>query len=97
MTIIDPREPHAWQMANRARSGARLIPRGPSPQRLSAINPADDMVVPCKVGGRSAQAYEILQHTGYTRIKHLKGCAPQKLVCHVTDRLLQPKLWLTHQ
>jgi rhodanese-related sulfurtransferase len=25
------------------------------------------------VGGRSAQAYELLQQAGYTRIKNLKG------------------------
>jgi hypothetical protein len=25
------------------------------------------------------------------------GCAPQKLICHFTDRLIQPPLWLTHQ
>jgi DNA-directed RNA polymerase specialized sigma24 family protein len=24
-------------------------------------------------------------------------CAPQKLVCHITHRLIQPKSWLTHQ
>ena len=24
-------------------------------------------------------------------------CAPQKLICYITDRLIQPKLWLTHQ
>ena len=24
-------------------------------------------------------------------------CAPQKLICHFTDRLIQPQLWLTHQ
>jgi rhodanese-related sulfurtransferase len=27
----------------------------------------------CKVGGRSAHAYEVLRHAGYTRIKNLKG------------------------
>ena len=27
----------------------------------------------CKVGGRSAQAYEVLQQAGYTKIKNLKG------------------------
>ena len=27
----------------------------------------------CKVGGRSAQAYDILQQAGYTHIKNFKG------------------------
>jgi adenylyltransferase/sulfurtransferase len=73
ITIIDVREPHEWQIANLARYGARLIQLGQFPQCLSEINPADDTVVHCKVGGRSAQAYEVLQHAGYTRIKNLKG------------------------
>jgi len=73
ITLIDVREPHEWQIANLARHGARLIPLGQFPQRLNDINPADDIVVHCKVGGRSAQAYEVLQQAGYTRIKNLKG------------------------
>ena len=67
------REPHEWQIANLARYGARLIPLGQFPQRLDDINPADDIVVHCKVGGRSAQAYEVLKQAGYARIKNLKG------------------------
>lgn len=73
ITIIDVREPHEWQIANLASYGARLIPLGQFPQYLNDLNPADDIVVHCKVGGRSAQAYEVLQHAGYTRIKNLKG------------------------
>lgn len=73
MTIIDVREPHEWQIANLATYGARLIPLGQFPHRLSEMNPAEDIVVHCKVGGRSAQAYDMLQQAGYTRIKNLKG------------------------
>ena len=28
---------------------------------------------------------------------HVYPCAPQKLICHFTDRLIQPQLRLTHQ
>lgn len=73
ITIIDVREPHEWQIANLATYGARLIPLGQFPHRLSEMNPAEDIVVHCKVGGRSAQAYDVLQQAGYTRIKNLKG------------------------
>jgi len=73
ITIIDVREPHEWQIANLAGYGARLIPLGQFPHRLNEISPADDIVVHCKVGGRSAQAYEVLQQAGYTKIKNLKG------------------------
>jgi len=73
ITIIDVREPYEWQIANLASYGARLIPVGQFPQRLNDVNPADDIVVHCKVGGRSAQAYEVLKQAGYPRIKNLKG------------------------
>jgi len=73
VTIIDVREPYEWQIANLASYGARLIPVGEFSQRLNDINPADDIVVHCKVGGRSAQAYDVLKQVGYTRIKNLKG------------------------
>jgi sulfur-carrier protein adenylyltransferase/sulfurtransferase len=53
ITIIDVREPHEWQIGNLAPYGARLIPLGQIPQRLHDINPADDIVLHCKVGGRS--------------------------------------------
>lgn len=73
VTIIDVREPHEWQIGNLAPYGARLIPLGQFPQRLQEINPAEDIVVHCKVGGRSAQAYDVLKAAGYTKIKNLKG------------------------
>ena len=73
ITIIDVREPHEWQIANLACYGARLLPLGQLPHCLNAISPTDDIVVHCKVGGRSAQAYEVLKNAGYTRIKNLQG------------------------
>jgi adenylyltransferase/sulfurtransferase len=38
-----------------------------------SINPDDDIIVHCKMGGRSAKAYEVLKKAGFTRIKNLKG------------------------
>jgi molybdopterin/thiamine biosynthesis adenylyltransferase/rhodanese-related sulfurtransferase len=73
ITIIDVREPHEWQIANLAGYGARLLPLGQLPHRLNDISPMDNIVVHCKVGGRSAQAYEVLKNAGYTRIKNLQG------------------------
>jgi sulfur-carrier protein adenylyltransferase/sulfurtransferase len=59
ITIIDVREPHEWQIANLAPYGARLIPLDQFPQRLNALDPADEIVVHCKMGRRSAQAYDV--------------------------------------
>jgi sulfur-carrier protein adenylyltransferase/sulfurtransferase len=73
VTIIDVREPHEWQIANLENYGSRLIPLGQFPDRVGELDPADDIVVHCKMGGRSAKAYEVLKKSGFTKIKNLKG------------------------
>jgi sulfur-carrier protein adenylyltransferase/sulfurtransferase len=73
ITIIDVREPHEWQISNLEPLGARLIPLGQVPARLNEIDSADEIVVHCKMGGRSAKAYEVLKQAGYKKIRNLKG------------------------
>lgn len=73
VTIIDVREPHEWQIANLEKHGARLIPLGQFADRVGELNAADDIIVHCKMGGRSAKAYEVLKKAGFTKIKNLKG------------------------
>ncbi|MCG3161459.1 MAG: hypothetical protein JMDDDDMK_02642 [Acidobacteria bacterium] len=73
VTIIDVREPHEWQIANLENYGSRLIPLGQFANRIGEINPDDDIVVHCKMGGRSAKAYDALKKAGFTKIKNLKG------------------------
>jgi sulfur-carrier protein adenylyltransferase/sulfurtransferase len=64
VTIIDVREPHEWQIANLEDYGSKLIPLGQFPSRVGELNPDDDIVVHCKMGGRSAKAYEVLNLKG---------------------------------
>ena len=71
--IIDVREPHEWQIANLGEYGSRLIPLGEFSSRMNELNSADDIVVHCKMGGRSAKAYEMLKQAGFRKIKNLKG------------------------
>ncbi len=73
VTIIDVREPHEWQIANLENYGSRLIPLGQFANRISELDQNDDIVVHCKMGGRSAKAYEVLRKAGFTKIKNLKG------------------------
>ena len=73
MTIIDVREPHEWQIANLENYGSSLIPLGQFPARLGELNSAEEIVVHCKMGGRSAKAYEALKKAGFKKIKNLKG------------------------
>jgi adenylyltransferase/sulfurtransferase len=42
-------------------------------RRLSELNRDDEIVVHCKMGGRSAKAADILRSKGFTRVLNLKG------------------------
>lgn len=73
ITIIDVREPHEWEIGNLADFGSKLIPLGQFPSRINELNSADEIVVHCKMGGRSAKAYEQLKQAGFKKIRNLKG------------------------
>jgi sulfur-carrier protein adenylyltransferase/sulfurtransferase len=73
LTIIDVREPHEWQINNLEQYGARLIPLGQFPAHVNELDSADEIVVHCKMGGRSAKAYDVLKQAGFKKIRNLKG------------------------
>jgi rhodanese-related sulfurtransferase len=73
LTIIDVRDPHEWQVCNLEAYGSKLIPLGQFASRMHELNSEDEVVMHCKMGGRSAEAYQILQLAGFKRIKNLKG------------------------
>jgi sulfur-carrier protein adenylyltransferase/sulfurtransferase len=43
------------------------------PARLSELDSADDIVLQCKSGGRSAKALRILQEAGFRKLSNLEG------------------------
>jgi sulfur-carrier protein adenylyltransferase/sulfurtransferase len=71
LTIIDVREPNEYQI-NRI-AGSSLIPLGDVPQRYRELNPDDEIVVHCKMGGRSAKAADFLRSVGFKRVLNLRG------------------------
>ena len=73
LTIVDVREPHEWEIGNLAPHGAKLIPLGDLPQRFAEIDPADEVVLQCRSGARSARALEFLREQGYGRLHNLAG------------------------
>jgi rhodanese-related sulfurtransferase len=73
LTIIDVREPHEWEIANLEPYGARLMPVGQFAERMHELNSADQIVVHCRSGTRSAKAFRQLQAAGFRRIWNLKG------------------------
>ncbi len=69
--LIDVREPHEWDIARIP--GARLIPLGSVIEALPTLDSARDIVVHCKVGGRSAKAVQQLQASGFRKVWNLAG------------------------
>ena len=69
--LIDVREPHELQISRL--EGATLIPLGQLAARLSELDSAEEMVLFCKAGTRSARALELLASAGFRKMKNLKG------------------------
>jgi molybdopterin/thiamine biosynthesis adenylyltransferase/rhodanese-related sulfurtransferase len=69
--LIDVREPHELQISQIA--GAKLIPLGEVAGRLSELDTADELVVFCRTGGRSARAVELMLSAGFRKVKNLRG------------------------
>ena len=65
------REPHELQIS--AIPNAINIPLGQLAARLTELDSADDMVIFCKAGTRSARALELLVSAGFKKVKNLKG------------------------
>jgi adenylyltransferase/sulfurtransferase len=71
LKLLDVREPHELQIS--ALPNAVNIPLGELAGRLSELDSADEMVVFCKGGTRSARALELLASAGFRKVKNLKG------------------------
>jgi sulfur-carrier protein adenylyltransferase/sulfurtransferase len=69
--LIDVREPHEWAIAKIP--GARLVPLGTFTESLATFDSARDIVVTCKMGGRSAKAVRQLQAAGFKKVWNLAG------------------------
>ena len=69
--LVDVREPHEFQICRIP--GSTLIPLGDVPKRMHELNSADEIVVHCRSGIRSAQAVELLMKAGFRKIHNLKG------------------------
>jgi adenylyltransferase/sulfurtransferase len=82
--LIDVREPHELEISYL--EGADLFPLGTLAARLSELDSAQEMVVFCKSGTRSARALELLVSAGFRRVKNLKG-GINAWACEVDARL----------
>jgi molybdopterin/thiamine biosynthesis adenylyltransferase/rhodanese-related sulfurtransferase/molybdopterin converting factor small subunit len=71
LKIVDVREPNEYQINKIA--GSTLIPLGDVPKRYNELDPEAEIVVHCKMGGRSAKAADFLRSVGFKRVLNLKG------------------------
>ena len=71
LKLVDVREPHELEISRLP--NATNIPLGQLAARLSELNSAEDMVIFCKSGARSARGLELLVSAGFKKVKNLKG------------------------
>ncbi|MEP7226051.1 MAG: molybdopterin-synthase adenylyltransferase MoeB [Gemmatimonadales bacterium] len=71
LVLIDVREPHEWDIVHI--EGARLIPLGQLPERLSELDGHAEIVTHCHHGARSMKALEILKGAGFGKVRSLAG------------------------
>jgi adenylyltransferase/sulfurtransferase len=71
VTLLDVREPFEWNVSHL--EGAIHIPLQQLPNRLAEVPNDKEVVVYCRVGGRSAHAQQFMLERGFTRVKNLTG------------------------
>ena len=69
--LIDVREPHEHAVSSIP--GAVLIPLGTLPDQLDALPRDREILVHCKMGGRSARGVQFLLDNGFTQVRNVEG------------------------
>jgi sulfur-carrier protein adenylyltransferase/sulfurtransferase len=72
MTLLDVRE--EWEVRlSPAPSEFLHIPMGQIPERSGELDPAAEIVVMCRSGGRSTEVARYLQRSGFRNVSNLQG------------------------
>jgi adenylyltransferase/sulfurtransferase len=71
LTVLDVREP--WEIAIAQLPGTLNIPLGELPARVGELDSSAEVVVMCKVGGRSLRAAQFLAARGFGKVANLAG------------------------
>ncbi len=69
--LIDVREPHEWDICHI--EGAKLIPLGELESRIGDLDADEEIIIHCKMGGRGAQAQDILTANGFDNVLNMAG------------------------
>lgn len=73
LVLVDVREPQEWGIADISRPDPIRIPVAKLAERMSELDPNDNIVVFCRSGGRSAWAVRYLMAAGYEKAINLEG------------------------
>jgi adenylyltransferase/sulfurtransferase len=71
LRLIDVREPHELQISMIDR--AEIIPLGSLASHLHELDTAQEIVLICRAGTRSARALQLLAGAGFRKLKNLRG------------------------
>lgn len=71
--LVDVREHYERDIADLPDHGQLRIPTGEFMQRMSEIDPEDEVVLYCRSGGRSEWAAKLLAQKGYENVLNLTG------------------------
>src|SRR5438093_3468308 len=69
--LVDVREPHETAIC--AFPESVKIPLATLPENLNRLSTADEVVVHCKTGARSARAVQLLRQSGFRKVRNLAG------------------------
>lgn len=71
LVLVDVRERFEFDICRL--DGSKLIPLSELPSRMSELDSADQIVLLCKIGTRSAEALKLLREAGFSRTHNVKG------------------------
>lgn len=69
--LLDVREKFEYEICKIP--GSKLIPLPELPSRMSELDSADEIILQCKSGARSAKALKLLKEAGFTKTSNLVG------------------------
>jgi rhodanese-related sulfurtransferase len=69
--LLDVREPDEWEAGHAP--GAHHLPMMEVPARLADVPADGEVVVVCRMGGRSAQVTAYLVNQGWDNVRNLEG------------------------
>ena len=71
VVVIDVREP--WEYNEGHIPGVKLIPLGTLPDRMNEIPKDKTVILTCRSGNRSGQAFRFLREQGFDNVHNMEG------------------------